>query len=104
MSKPLPQVAAHRPVERVTLHLSHENPAVFVEMGATRSRSYQVRFDEHRRIAHGIPSAESTRETSMNRTSKLWDSDLKRAEYSIPSLTVDGLDACMNRGDAALVR
>jgi cystathionine beta-synthase len=33
MSKPLPQVPRTAPVERVTHILSHENPAVFVDMG-----------------------------------------------------------------------
>jgi cystathionine beta-synthase len=33
MSKPLPKVPKTAPVERVTYILSHENPAVFVEMG-----------------------------------------------------------------------
>jgi len=33
MSKPLPQVPRTVPVERITQILSHENPAVFVEMG-----------------------------------------------------------------------
>src|SRR6266852_4278171 len=33
MSKPLPQVPRTAPVERITHILSHENPAVFVEMG-----------------------------------------------------------------------
>jgi cystathionine beta-synthase len=33
MSQPLPQVPKTAPVERVTHILSHENPAVFVEMG-----------------------------------------------------------------------
>ena len=33
MSKPLPQVPATAPVERITHILSHENPAVFVDMG-----------------------------------------------------------------------
>ena len=33
MSNPLPQVAKTAPVERVTHILSHENPAVFVDMG-----------------------------------------------------------------------
>lgn len=33
MSKPLPAVPKEAPVERVTHILSHENPAVFVEMG-----------------------------------------------------------------------
>src|ERR1700676_3538710 len=36
MSKPLPQIPRSAPVERVTYILSHENPAVFVEMGDTR--------------------------------------------------------------------
>jgi predicted transcriptional regulator len=36
MSKPLPQVPRTAPVERVTQILSHENPAVFVEMGDSR--------------------------------------------------------------------
>jgi cystathionine beta-synthase len=36
MSKPLPQVPRSAPVERITYILSHENPAVFVEMGDTR--------------------------------------------------------------------
>src|SRR5271156_4179369 len=36
MSKPLPQVPRSAPVERVTHILSHENPAVFVEMGNSR--------------------------------------------------------------------
>src|ERR1700720_3767120 len=36
MSKPLPQVPRSAPVERVTHILSHENPAVFVEMSDTR--------------------------------------------------------------------
>ncbi len=33
MSKPLPQVPGTAPVERITHILSHENPAVFVDMG-----------------------------------------------------------------------
>jgi cystathionine beta-synthase len=33
MSKPLPQIPGNAPVERITHILSHENPAVFVEMG-----------------------------------------------------------------------
>src|SRR6266851_3848616 len=33
MSKPLPQVPRTAPVERITHILSHENPAVFVDMG-----------------------------------------------------------------------
>jgi cystathionine beta-synthase len=33
MSKPLPQIPKTAPVERVTFILSHENPAVFVDMG-----------------------------------------------------------------------
>jgi cystathionine beta-synthase len=32
MSKPMPHVPKNAPVERVTYMLSHENPAVFVEM------------------------------------------------------------------------
>jgi cystathionine beta-synthase len=36
MSNPLPQVPRTAPVERVTQILSHENPAVFVEMGDSR--------------------------------------------------------------------
>jgi len=36
MSKPLPRVPKSAPVERVTYILSHENPAVFVEMDETR--------------------------------------------------------------------
>jgi len=32
MSKPLPKVLKNAPVERITYILSHENPAVFVEM------------------------------------------------------------------------
>jgi cystathionine beta-synthase len=36
MSKPLPQIPRSAPVERVTHILSHENPAVFVEMGNSR--------------------------------------------------------------------
>src|SRR5258706_14288272 len=36
MSKRLPQVPRTAPVERVTYILSHENPAVFVEMGDAR--------------------------------------------------------------------
>lgn len=36
MSKPLPRVPKHAPVERVTHLLSHENPAVFVEMSETK--------------------------------------------------------------------
>jgi cystathionine beta-synthase len=36
MSKPLPQIPRTAPVERVTHILSHENPAVFVEMGEAR--------------------------------------------------------------------
>jgi predicted transcriptional regulator len=32
MSKPLPRIPGSSPVERVTYMLSHENPAVFVEM------------------------------------------------------------------------
>ena len=36
MSKPLPRVPKNAPVERVTYILSHENPAVFVEMDETR--------------------------------------------------------------------
>jgi predicted transcriptional regulator len=33
MSKPMPQVPKTAPVERITQILSHENPAVFVDMG-----------------------------------------------------------------------
>src|SRR5215813_9634195 len=33
MSKPLPRIPGSSPVERVTYILSHENPAVFVDMG-----------------------------------------------------------------------
>jgi cystathionine beta-synthase len=36
MSKPLPRVPKNAPVERVTHILSHENPAVFVEMTETK--------------------------------------------------------------------
>jgi cystathionine beta-synthase len=36
MSKPLPRIPGTSPVERVTYILSHENPAVFVEMGNAR--------------------------------------------------------------------
>jgi cystathionine beta-synthase len=36
MSKPLPQVPKNAPVERVTYILSHENPAVFVEMDGSK--------------------------------------------------------------------
>ena len=36
MSKPLPKIPKTAPVERVTYILSHENPAVFVEMDGTR--------------------------------------------------------------------
>jgi cystathionine beta-synthase len=36
MSKPLPRVAKNAPVERITYILSHENPAVFVEMDDAR--------------------------------------------------------------------
>jgi cystathionine beta-synthase len=36
MSKPLPQVPRSAPVDRITHILSHENPAVFVEMGEAR--------------------------------------------------------------------
>jgi cystathionine beta-synthase len=36
MSKPLPRVPKNAPVERVTYILSHENPAVFVEMDEAR--------------------------------------------------------------------
>jgi len=36
MSAPLPKIPKTAPVERVTRILSHENPAVFVEMGETR--------------------------------------------------------------------
>ncbi len=36
MSKPLPQVPRDAPIERVTYLLSHDSPAVFVEMGAGR--------------------------------------------------------------------
>jgi len=36
MSKPLPRIPGSSPVERVTHILSHENPAVFVEMGDAR--------------------------------------------------------------------
>jgi cystathionine beta-synthase len=36
MSKPLPQVPRTAPVERVTHILSHENPAVFVQMSDTQ--------------------------------------------------------------------
>jgi cystathionine beta-synthase len=36
MGKPLPTVSKDAPVERVTFILSHENPAVFVEMGNGR--------------------------------------------------------------------
>ena len=36
MGAPLPTVAANAPVERVTHILSHESPAIFVEMGDKR--------------------------------------------------------------------
>jgi cystathionine beta-synthase len=36
MSKPLPKIPKSAPVERVTYLLSHENPAVFVEMGGAK--------------------------------------------------------------------
>jgi cystathionine beta-synthase len=36
MSQPLPRIPATSPVERVTYILSHENPAVFVEMSESR--------------------------------------------------------------------
>ena len=36
MSAPLPTIPRTSPVERVTHILSHENPAVFVEMSETR--------------------------------------------------------------------
>jgi cystathionine beta-synthase len=36
MSQPLPRVPASSPVERVTYILSHENPAVFVEMDGSK--------------------------------------------------------------------
>jgi cystathionine beta-synthase len=36
MSKPMPKIPRTAPVERVTYILSHENPAVFVEMDDTR--------------------------------------------------------------------
>jgi cystathionine beta-synthase len=36
MTNPLPQVPKNAPVERITQILSHENPAVFVEMGDSR--------------------------------------------------------------------
>jgi cystathionine beta-synthase len=36
MSKPLPTIPKSAPVERVTHILSHENPAVFVEMGDSK--------------------------------------------------------------------
>src|SRR5271163_2008689 len=36
MSKPLPRIAGTSPVERVTYILSHENPAVFVEMDGAK--------------------------------------------------------------------
>jgi predicted transcriptional regulator len=36
MAKPLPKVPKNAPVERVTYILSHENPAVFVEMDDAR--------------------------------------------------------------------
>jgi cystathionine beta-synthase len=36
MSKPMPKIARNAPVERITYILSHENPAVFVDMGDAR--------------------------------------------------------------------
>jgi cystathionine beta-synthase len=36
MSKPMPKIARNAPVERITYILSHENPAVFVDMGDSR--------------------------------------------------------------------
>ena len=36
MSKPLPRIPGNSPVERVTYMLSHENPAVFVELDETK--------------------------------------------------------------------
>jgi cystathionine beta-synthase len=35
MSAPMPKIASNAPVERITYILSHENPAVFVDMGNT---------------------------------------------------------------------
>jgi cystathionine beta-synthase len=34
MSQPMPRIARNAPVERITYILSHENPAVFVDMGS----------------------------------------------------------------------
>jgi cystathionine beta-synthase len=36
MAKPLPTIPKNAPVERITYILSHENPAVFVEMDEAR--------------------------------------------------------------------
>jgi cystathionine beta-synthase len=36
MAKPLPKIPNNAPVERITYLLSHENPAVFVEMGDSK--------------------------------------------------------------------
>src|SRR5450432_4414617 len=36
MSKPMPRLPGSAPVERITYILSHENPAVFVDMGNAR--------------------------------------------------------------------
>jgi cystathionine beta-synthase len=51
MSKPLPQLPRTAPVERLTYILSHENPAVFVEMGDARLEIL-TKYDLMSTVAH----------------------------------------------------
>ncbi len=69
MAKPMPKVPKNAPVERITYILSHENPAVFVEMDdATLRNPHEIRPDEHRGQSDGtktlaacaVPSLEIT--------------------------------------------
>jgi cystathionine beta-synthase len=53
MSKPLPQLPRTAPVERLTYILSHENPAVFVEMGDARLEIL-TKYDLMSTVAHLI--------------------------------------------------
>jgi len=62
MSNHCPQVPRTAPVERVTYILSHETPRCSWKWATHASRSLQVRFDEHRRIAHGFQALTLTRE------------------------------------------
>ena len=49
MGAAMPQVPFNAPVERLTYILTHDSPAVFIEMDRQARNRYEVRFDGHHR-------------------------------------------------------